>query len=126
LFIVFVVGGQVCILIGGFLGWRWVRKLGFRIAHLLAIGVVVVESWVGMICPLTIWENTLRRMGGEMTYTGTFVSHWVGRAIYFNVPEWVFTIVHTLFGIVVLASWFLVRPTRRRRAESPPGDNSII
>ncbi len=67
LFIVFVVGGQACILIGGLLGWCWVRNLGFRIAHLLAISVVVVESWIGTICPLTIWEVTLRRMGGETT-----------------------------------------------------------
>jgi len=119
LFVAFVVGGQVCILIGGFLGWCWVRNLGFRIAHLLAIGVVVVESWMGMICPLTIWEDTLRRMGGETTYTGTFIEHWVGRLIYYNAPEWVFTIVHTLFGAVVLASWFLVGPIRRKRAESP-------
>jgi hypothetical protein len=119
LFIVFVVGGQACILIGGLLGWCWVRNLGFRIAHLLAISVVVVESWIGTICPLTIWEVTLRRMGGETTYTGTFVGHWVGRLIYYSAPEWVFIVVYTLFFVVVMASWFLVRPTRRKRAESP-------
>jgi hypothetical protein len=123
LFILFVVGGQACILLGGFLGWCWVRNFGFRIVHLLAISVVVVESWIGMICPFTTWEITLRRMAGETTYTGTFVGHWVARLIYYNAPEWVFIIVYTLFFFVVMASWFLVRPTRRKRAESPHAGN---
>ena len=97
LFILFVVGGQACILLGGLLGWFWVRNLVFRIAHLLAISFVAAESWIGMICPLTTWEATLRRAAGETPYAGTFVGHWLGRIIYYDAPEWIFMIVYTLF-----------------------------
>jgi hypothetical protein len=116
LFILFVVGGQACILLGGLLGWGWVRNLAFRVVHLLAITFVVAESWIGMICPLTIWEFALRRAAGEAPYAGTFVGHWLGRLTYYDAPQWVFVTVYTLFFFVVLSSWLLVRPARRKRA----------
>ena len=42
-FVVFVIVGLVCVLIGGVRGWRWVRNPWFRWAHLLAIGIVVAQ-----------------------------------------------------------------------------------
>ncbi len=114
IFIVFVVGGQVCILVGAATGWGWVRSFGFRLAHLLAVGFVVLESWVGVICPLTLWEDALRRAAGGGGYGGTFIGYWVGRLIYYRAPDWVFTLTYTLFALIVLGSWFMVRPRRRR------------
>ena len=63
LFVLFVILGLMLISAGGFLGWRWVRHRGFRITHLLAIGLVVLQTWLGMICPLTHIENWARRAG---------------------------------------------------------------
>jgi hypothetical protein len=65
LFIAFVLGGQGCIIAGAFRRWTWIRQCGFRLAHLVAIAVIVVQSWVGMMCPLTLWESTCRRTVGE-------------------------------------------------------------
>ena len=110
LFMVFVVLGQVCILIGGWRKWDWVRCFRFRVAHLLAIAIVVLQDWLHMVCPLTVWENALRRAAGESGYPDTFVGYWVGRLVYYEAPAWVFTLAYTLFGLSVLASWFLVKP----------------
>jgi hypothetical protein len=115
LFIAFVVVGQVCILLGGPLRWAWVRNRAFRFTHLTAIAVITVQAWLGMICPLTAWEQSLRRAAGEEAYEGTFVGYWLGRLIYCDAPFWAFVILYTLFGGVVVASWFLVRPVRRDR-----------
>ena len=41
-FIIFVVGGQLCVIVGYFRGWRWVHNLAFRISHLIAIAVVLI------------------------------------------------------------------------------------
>lgn len=60
LFVVFVVFGLLAIYAGYFLRWRWVRNKRFRILHLSAIGYVVVQSWLGAVCPLTTWEMALR------------------------------------------------------------------
>ena len=111
-FIVFVVGGQVCVILGYFRGWRWVRRFTFRVCHLLAIGIVVTLTWANQICPLTIWENALRDAAGGESYSGTFIEHWVGRLVYYDLPQWIFTLAYTLFGALVLISWVWVKPAR--------------
>ena len=54
LFVAFVVLSLPAILLGGVLAWPWVRNRCFRLLHLAAIAFVVVQSWLGMICPLTL------------------------------------------------------------------------
>ena len=114
LFIVFILGGQGCILVGAFKRWTWTRKRGFRLAHIVAIAFIVVQSWIGIMCPLTLWESTCRKTAGETTYTGTFVSYWVSKLVYFDAPQWVFTTAYTLFGLIVLATWFIVKPEKKK------------
>ena len=115
LFVAFVIFGLLLILAGKFRRWSWVRNAWFRIAHLAAIGVVVLQSWFGIICPLTIWENALRRRAGEDGYSGTFISHWLEAILYYDAPAWVFAVCYTVFGALVVVSWFWVRPRALRR-----------
>jgi multisubunit Na+/H+ antiporter MnhB subunit len=111
LFVGFVVVGLVLILVGKARAWSWVRNPWFRVAHLVAIGVVVLQSWFGVICPLTTLETTLRSRAGEAAYAGSFVAHWLETLLYYRVPPWVFVVCYTAFGAVVVASWFWVRPS---------------
>ncbi|MBT2970738.1 MAG: hypothetical protein B6D72_10355 [gamma proteobacterium symbiont of Ctena orbiculata] len=114
LFVAFVVFGLVAIYIGHGLSWVWIRNFWFRIVHLVCIAIVVVQSWIGVLCPLTIWEMRLREKAGEDSYTGAFIQHWLQRILYYEAPDWVFLLVYTVFGIIVIASWFIVRPIRKR------------
>ncbi|HKA42655.1 MAG TPA: DUF2784 domain-containing protein [Burkholderiales bacterium] len=106
-FVLFVVGGLGLIWIGAAAGWRWVRNLWLRVAHLAAIAFVAGESLAGIWCPLTIWEDALRGAHGDKS----FVARWIHRALFYDFPEWVFTTAYVLFALVVAASWWLVRPT---------------
>jgi hypothetical protein len=115
LFVAFVVFGLVAIVMGHWLGWAWVRNLRFRIAHLVAIGIVVAQAWAGVLCPLTIWESALRRAAGQSGYAGSFIQHWLHRILFYQAEDWVFTVVYTLFGAAVVASWFVARPSPRGR-----------
>ena len=110
LFAGFVIFSLILIFAGKFLSWMWVRNPWFRIMHLLGIGVVVLQSWLGVICPLTIWEMNLRSKAGETVYEGSFVTHWLNELLYYQAPPWVFVVCYTAFGGLVLASWILVRP----------------
>jgi hypothetical protein len=123
-FVLFVVLGLVLILLGGWRGWGWVRRPWFRILHLLAIAVVAGQAWLGRICPLTLWENALRVKGGGTPYPGAFFSHWVAALLYYSAPAWVFTLLYTAFGLLVLASWMVVPPRalRRRKPDHHPSD----
>lgn len=112
LFVGFVVFGLLAVYLGYVLNWSWVRNLTFRLLHLLAIGVVVLQSWLGMICPLTIWEMALRKQAGAVTYSGSFIQYWLHKLLYYTAPDWVFILLYSSFAVLVLASWYLVRPRR--------------
>ena len=107
LFVLFVVGGFVLIVAGGTLDWRWVRARAFRIAHLGAILLVAAEAMLGLACPLTVWEDALRRAGPQQA---SFVGRWVARILYFDYPEWVFAAAYTAFALAVMVLWRLVPP----------------
>ena len=109
-FVVFVVVGLVLILVGKVFRWHWVRNPYFRVAHIVAIGVVVLQSWFGVICPLTTLEMSLRRLAGDATYSGAFIAHWLESILYYQAPAWVFAVCYTLFGLLVAGSWYWVRP----------------
>jgi hypothetical protein len=110
LFVVFVVLGLVLILVGQTLGWSWIRNPWFRLIHIIAIAVVVVQSWLHVVCPLTSIEMTLRSRAGDATYAGSFIAHWLETILYYQAPPWVFVVCYTAFGAVVVVSWFWVRP----------------
>jgi len=116
-FVVFVVLGLLLILVGGWRGWSWVRRPRFRIAHLLAIGVVVVQAWLGQECPLTTLEMWLRRQAGDATYPGSFIAHWLDALLYYQAPPIAFTLAYSIFGSLVLMSWWWVRPHRVTQAD---------
>jgi hypothetical protein len=110
LFVAFVVVGLILVYVGSILSWQWMRNFWFRASHLVAIGVVVLQSWFGLICPLTTWEMHLRSKAGENIYDGSFITHWLNQLLYFQAPSWVFIVCYTFFGGLVVLSWFVVRP----------------
>ena len=113
LFVAFVVAGLLLILAGRLLSWDWVRNWWFRVIHLGAIGIVVLQAWLGVICPLTRLEMYLRDNAGDTTYAGSFVAHWLEAILYYRAPAWVFAVAYTLFAIAVVMSWVWVRPHGR-------------
>ena len=118
-FVLFVILGLVLILIGGFAGWRWVRHRTFRWIHLAAIGIVVLQAWAGVICPLTTLENMLRAQAGQATYPGSFIAFWLRAALYYQAPPWVFTTIYTAFGLLVVVTWTWVRPLSKTASVKP-------
>ena len=112
LLVAFVILGLLATLIGYVRNWRWVRNYWFRLSHLVVIAVVVLQSWLGVLCPLTSWEMALRERAGEAGYDGSFIEHWLQSLLYYSAPDWVFILVYTVFGALVVLSWFLVRPRR--------------
>jgi len=84
--------------------------------HLAAIAVVVAEAWFGTVCPLTSLEMWLRVKARATIYTGNFIEHWLQRILYYEAPAWVFTLGYSLFGVVVVVTWWYFPPRFNRRA----------
>ena len=110
IFVAFVTLGLVLVILGKQLRWSWVRNPWFRVVHLSAIGIVVVQSWLGGLCPLTTWEMALRERAGDAVYYGSFIAHWLEAILYYQASPWVFSVSYTVFGAIVIAAWFWVRP----------------
>jgi hypothetical protein len=114
-FVLFVVGGLALIWAGAMAGWDWVRGPRFRLAHLAAILFVAAESLVGVWCPLTVWEDALRGHAGDKS----FIARWIHRAMFYDFPEWVFTVAYCAFAAAVIATWWRVRPRSLHGTEAP-------
>ena len=110
LFVIFVVIGLILLFVGKARSWSWVRNPWFRVAHLLAITIIVVQSWFGVICPLTSLEMALRSRAGDAVYTGSFIAHWLENILYYQAPPWVFMVCYSVFGVLVVGSWFWISP----------------
>ncbi len=122
--VLFIIFGLAAVWIGWWRKWEWVRGFWFRVLHLVGIGIVVMQAWCGVTCPLTRWEQSLRVRAGDATYAGSFVAHWVNRILFYEADPWVFTLAYSLFGTLVVLSWIVVRPRRpsiiaRRSPEKP-------
>ena len=118
-FVAFVVLGLLAVWAGRFLRWSWVRNFWFRLAHLLAIGIVVGEALGGVICPLTAWEARLRELAGATgDHQGSFIQYWVHRLMFFEASQGVFTGIYVLFFALVVASAWWVKP--RWPSRKPP------
>ncbi len=110
LFIAFVIFGLLLVLAGTVAKWRWIRNPWFRGIHLGAIGFVVLQSWLGMMCPLTIWENALRQLAGQSGYGDSFIQYWLHKLIFYQAEAWVFTLSYSAFGAFVALAWLLAPP----------------
>jgi Protein of Unknown function (DUF2784) len=110
--VIFVVLGLPAILVGNWCGWQWANRLWWRLAHLVAIAVVVIPAWLGKYCALTDLESTLRQQAGQATYERSFIEHWVQQWLFFEGPLWVFALVYTIFGLLVGWAWWRYPPRR--------------
>lgn len=112
-FVGFIVLGLLAVLIGKFRHWEWVSNIVFRSTHMLGIAIVIAESLMDRVCPLTLWENVAREASGVETYSGSFIQHWLRMILYYDFEPWVFTVAYSVFGVLTLFAWWFVPPKRR-------------
>lgn len=108
----FVVLGALAIPLGAWRSWRWVRGWRWRLLHVVLMGVIALQAWLGALCPLTVWEQALRRRAGEAVYGESFIEHWLSRLIFFEAPWWIFVAAYSAFALFVLLLWRWVPPRR--------------
>jgi hypothetical protein len=112
--VVFIVTGLPLIVVGAWRHWAWVRGWHWRVLHLTATVFVAAESLLGMACPLTVWEDVLR---GYRPRSG-FLERWIERLMFFDLPSWVFTLLYTVYGILIAVMWVAIPANSRRHQHS--------
>jgi hypothetical protein len=88
-FVAFVVLGGVAV--------AWRPKLAWLHVPAFAWGALI--EFAGWICPLTPWEQSLRRLAGERGYSGGFVEHYLFPLLY---PEGLTRDAQIMLGVLVL------------------------
>ena len=114
-YMVFVVFGQIAIMVGAVLKWGWIRNPWFRVSHLLAILIVALEALLGVACPLTTWEYDLRMAAGQPVSGGSFVGRLLHNVLFYDLPPWIFTTCYVAFALLVLVTLCWAPPRRWRR-----------
>jgi hypothetical protein len=113
LFVAVVLFSVPLIVVGSWRRWEWVHNPWFRIIHLLMITYVAAESILGVMCPLTVWENGLRAKAGQRANSNAdFIAQWLDWLLFYHFPPWIFTMGYATFGLMVLGLFYLV-PLRR-------------
>lgn len=107
--IAFNVGGALCIPLGAWRRWRWVRVRWWRVLHLVSWLIVTVQALLGVVCPLTLWEDALRGVATEQSLVARTVREW----IYWDVPLWLFGTLYSFILALVIALWRWVPPKHR-------------
>ena len=118
LVVAFIIGGTVYIWTGARRGWPGVRSPLFRYLHLGLMLFVAAEAALGLVCPLTMWEDALR---GEAPRRG-FIARWVGRLIYYDLPAWVFTTAYVVLALALIFTLVLVPPEPLQRGRKREDD----
>lgn len=122
----FITWSLPLIWLGRMLKWEFVHNPWFRFIHLGLMGVVLAESLIGMLCPLTTWEADLREAAGMAYHDQSFVAHWVSRLLFHDFSETAYTIAYALFFLAVIATLFFVpirlksAGNRKKRTDSSP------
>jgi hypothetical protein len=118
-YVLFAVGGELVVLLGWLLHWRWIRNPTFRIIHLASVVVVAVEALIGVLCPLTDWEYQLRLLAGQTVEEEIpFMARLVRRVIFYDFPAWIFTLTYILFALLVAATLLLVPPRKKPHSDT--------
>lgn len=110
-------GFIVFVLLGGLLvAW----KRGVLLLHVPAVAWGIFVELSGRLCPLTHWENQLRRLAGGAGYETSFVEQYLLPLIY---PAWLSVPVQYLLAAVVVLANLLIYGwliSRWRRKAVPP------
>jgi len=113
--ILFILAGFV-LTIHGFWNPKFFERWLFRTIHLLGILFVAALELLNKYCPLTIWENALRRHYDPGTdYPGSFVIGHLEELVYPEVSPLVVFVPTMLIAVFTLTVFILKPPSKFRR-----------
>lgn len=113
LYVIFAVGGEIFLIVGGFLKWDIIRKFSFRVTHLISVVIVAIEASLGILCPLTVWENQFRLLSGQRVDSDiTFIGRLFRKILFYDFPLWIFTLTYILFALAVVITFVKIPPRR--------------
>ena len=94
----------------------------FRIIHASALAGVTLLMVLGVPCPLTLFEETLRQ---DPVYQGSFIASWLNRILYMGGFDPKYVLFMDLGFLALVASSFFWKPLKPRDNKGPMSNNSL-
>ena len=110
--VVFITFGFFLIPIGYRLGWRWISNRKLRILHCGLMAFITLETLLGITCPLTSIENSLR----GVDQSTSFISYWIMEIIYWEFPTIFFLILYCIVLGCLFLMWRICPPRNAKAA----------
>ena len=111
---IFITFGFFLIPIGYKFGWEWIANTKLRIFHCGMMIFVTLETLLGITCPLTSIENSLRGIHQSQS----FIGYWINQIIYWDFPTQFFIILYCIFLGWTFLMWKLCPPRNTKGVES--------
>ena len=104
--VIFITFGFFLIPIGYRSSWVWVKNFKLRICHFGMMIFVTLESLLGITCPLTSLENSLRGINEPKS----FISYWIHQIIYWDLSSQFFIVLYCVVLVWTFLLWKLYPP----------------
>jgi hypothetical protein len=117
-YFLFIVLGTAGIIIGPRLGWRWIRNVWFRLLHLAAVYIVLIEEVFHIPCLLNVLQWGVRSAGGRDPQATEGVGLVLDGLLFRTIPGWALDVMYWSLGLGLLVLLYLVPPSSRRVGES--------
>ena len=107
----FMVSSFFFIPFGYYKNWKWVKNKNYRLIHLFLMGIILIETILGFMCPLTILENFLR---AEIKVNNKFTEI-IHQIMYWNFSNYQFIILYLLSFLYLIFLWFFFKPNLEKK-----------
>jgi hypothetical protein len=114
----YIIVGLALIVAGLSRAWGWVLNPWFRLTHLAAILIVILELVLKTTCPLTVLELRFRSMGGQPVTEATFVERLMHYTLSGWLPGSVTNSAYVVVAALILGMFILAPPRLGQRKPS--------
>ena len=104
--VIFITFGFFLIPIGYMYDWDWIANIQLRLLHSGMMVFITLETLLGITCPLTTFENSLR----GIHQSKSFIGYWIKNIIYWDFPTQFFIILYCIFLVWTFLMWKLYPP----------------
>ena len=112
--IFFITVGFFLIPIGYSFGWVWIQNSKLRICHCGMMIFVTFETILGITCPLTLIENSLR----GINVSTSFIFYWINQIIYWDFPNQFFIVLYCICLVWTFLMWKIFPPMIENNAKN--------
>ncbi len=101
----FIIAGVIVIPIGLRAGWDFVNVCWWRVLHIGALAVVVVQKLLGQACFLSVWEERYLTIAKHAGYPVPLIHSMGDRAVHVPLPFVATTVFYTATLVYLIVLW---------------------